>query len=154
KHLVPAIWKKAWVVHSKHAASGNKVLEYLGRYVFRIAITNSRIESVSDGQVVFRYRNKTRGLTHAAGDALRRRIPRTLIQHVLPRGCTKVRYYGIFSPRCQSQRHRAAAMLPSPPAKAADPSSHSAPTLPRCPLCKIGNLIRLAVIAPQRIRSP
>ena len=41
--LVPAaVWKKAWVVHVQHAGSGDKVLGYLARYVFRIALTNKR----------------------------------------------------------------------------------------------------------------
>jgi hypothetical protein len=40
-----AVWKQGWVVHSQHAGRGDKVLEYLGRYVFRIAIANSRIDS-------------------------------------------------------------------------------------------------------------
>jgi Putative transposase/Transposase zinc-binding domain len=51
-----AVWQKKWVVHSQHAGRGDKVLQYLARYVFRIAIANSRIESVEDGNVRFRYR--------------------------------------------------------------------------------------------------
>ena len=48
------VWKQPWVVHCQPAGQGLKVLEYLGRYVFRIAISNSRIERIEDGQVTFR----------------------------------------------------------------------------------------------------
>ncbi len=57
-HQVPAqVWQQPWVVHAQHAGRGDKVLEYLGRYVFRIAISQSRLESLQDGQVTFRYRD-------------------------------------------------------------------------------------------------
>lgn len=63
----PACWRKAWVVHAQPAGSGSKVLEYLARYVFRVAITNSRIESFETGQVTFRYRdNRTQQLHRIA----------------------------------------------------------------------------------------
>src|SRR5712691_955641 len=51
------VWKKNWVVHSQHAGRGDKVLDYLGRYIFRIAISNSRLESIDNGMVRFRYRD-------------------------------------------------------------------------------------------------
>ena len=60
----PSLWKKNWVVHSQHAGRRDrreKVLDYLARYVFRIAITNSRLESIDNGVVRFHYRDhKTR----------------------------------------------------------------------------------------------
>src|SRR2546427_580488 len=51
----PSLWKKNWVVHCQHAGRGEKVLDYLARYVFRIAITNSRLESIDSTTVRFRY---------------------------------------------------------------------------------------------------
>jgi hypothetical protein len=84
------VWSKPWVVHSQHAGSGTKVLEYLARYVFRVAIANSRIETFQCGQVTFRFRdNRTQQLRRVcipAEDFIRR-----LLQHVLPRGFPKVR---------------------------------------------------------------
>src|SRR3990172_10427824 len=57
------IWTKPWVVHCQHAGRGQKVLDYLGRYIFRVAIANSRLERIQDGQVTFRYRdNRTQQL--------------------------------------------------------------------------------------------
>ena len=45
------------VVHCQHAGRGQKVLDYLGRYIFRVAIANSSLERIQDGQVTFRYRD-------------------------------------------------------------------------------------------------
>ena len=65
------VWKKDWVVHAQPAGQGLKVLEYLGRYVFRIAITNSRIEQIEHGQVTFRYRdNRSQQVRHVTLPAL------------------------------------------------------------------------------------
>jgi hypothetical protein len=81
---------------------------------------------------------------------------------VLPRRCTKVRYYGIWSPTCRRQLDQARAVLtvplpaptepapitPTPPPAAADP-----PPM-RCPQCRTGILIRVGVLAPHRMRAP
>ena len=57
----PGIWATPWVVHCQPAGRGQKVLDYLGRYIFRVAIANSALERIQDGQVTFRYRdNRTR----------------------------------------------------------------------------------------------
>ena len=105
-----SVWKKKWVLHSQHAGRGDKVLQYLARYLFRIAIANSRLESIDDGHVRFRYRdNRTqqiRRVTLSGVDFIHR-----FLQHVLPRGATKVRYYGIFSPSCKTQLERARQLL-------------------------------------------
>ena len=147
-------WKKKWVVHSKHAGCGEKVLEYLGRYVFRIAITNSRIESIDNDKVIFRYRNNQTQLIQRATIGGVEFLARFL-QHVLPRGCTKVRYYGIFSPRCRVQRDRAAALLLTTLTQPLPPSTTPpASPLPPCPFCKTGNLIPIRPLAPKRSRSP
>ena len=51
------LWSKNWVVHCKAAGQGRQVLYYLARYVFRVAISNSRLERFANGQVTFRYRD-------------------------------------------------------------------------------------------------
>ena len=64
------------------------------RYVFRIAIANSRLESIDNGQVSFRYRdNRTQQIRHVTLPA--HEFLERFLQHVLPRGVVKVRYYGI-----------------------------------------------------------
>lgn len=107
--LPPKAWTQKWVVHAQHAGSGQKVLDYLGRYVFRIAITASRLVSLHDGQVTFRYRDhRTQEMKHvklALAEFVRR-----FLQHVLPKGFAKVRHYGLASP-ARPERHAQALTL-------------------------------------------
>lgn len=89
-----AAWHKDWVVYAKPALQGPKqVLQYLGRYVHRIALTNSRLLAIDDGLVTFRYQNygesQWRTMTLKAMEFIHR-----FLQHVLPWGVHKVRYYG------------------------------------------------------------
>ena len=152
----PKVWKKKWVVHCQHAGSGQKVLDYLGRYIFRVAISNSRLEGIDNGQVVFRYRdNRTqqmRRVTLTGVEFIRR-----LLQHVLPLGCAKVRYYGIWSASCRKQLDQARILLnvPSPSPAADSVSEDSVPELPlrlptRCPYCKIGSLVQIELLHSHR----
>jgi hypothetical protein len=156
----PSLWKKNWVVHCQHAGRGEKVLDYLARYVFRIAITNSRLESIDSRFVRFHYRdNKTHQIRHVALPGVE--FIGRFLQHVLPRGCVKVRYYGIWSPSCRQQLQCARNLL-----SAISPCSDS-PVLvsphddPRplskqspCPLCRIGPLLLIETLSPRRSRSP
>lgn len=158
--VTPSVWKKPWVVHCQPAGSGEKVLDYLGRYVFRVAITNSRLERIDHGQVTFRYRdNRTRELRHVTLPA--EEFIRRFLQHVLPRSCAKVRYYGIWSGSCRKQLDQTRTLLGGPPSVAAvdsvpDPSASERPISPpaRCPYCKIGYLIPVELIYPHRRAPP
>jgi putative transposase/transposase-like zinc-binding protein len=156
-----AVWKIRWVVHSQHAGQGDKVLEYLARYVFRIAIANSRLESLDNGVVRFRYRdNKTQQIRHVSLPAAE--FIHRFLQHVPPKSLTKVRYYGIFSPACRARLDHARQLLT--PASANTPSitvpvpenSAAVPVPPpmRCPLCHTGILVLLETLSPRRSRSP
>jgi len=94
---IPAqTWKRDWVVHIKPVGNGQKALEYMGRYLFRIAISNNRILKLSDGKVTFRYTDyksgKTKIVTLEASEFIRR-----FLQHVLPHNFMKVRYYGFLA---------------------------------------------------------
>ena len=155
------VWKKNWVVHCQHAGYGQKVLEYLGRYVFRIAISNSRLEKIDNAEVTFRYRdNRSQQLRRVklTGEEFIRRF----LQHVLPRGCAKVRYYGICSPTCRKQLQQARTLLStSTTTNAVDSAPDTPPTEQalqsapaRCPLCGIGQLLLVQVLPPQRKVPP
>jgi hypothetical protein len=157
----PAVWQKGWVVHCQPAGRGEQVLDYLGRYVFRVALSNSRLEQIAEGQVTFRYRdNRTHGLRRITlpGIAFLQRF----LQHVLPRGCTKVRYYGLWSPTGRARLAHARTflsprLLPSThaPASLPPPVASVAPPRPaRCPSCQ-GSVLRIvAILRPHRSRSP
>jgi hypothetical protein len=98
-HLPKSIWQKDWVVHCKPAVHRTRtVLNYLARYIHRVAIANSRILSADNGKVTFRYKDSKRGayintMTVNAEEFIRR-----FLQHVPPAGVHKVRYYGLWSP--------------------------------------------------------
>ena len=92
--------EKDWVVHSeKTRLSPVKVIEYLGRYIQRVAISNHRIESVEEDKVCFSYKDyadkgKRKSMSLEPLEFIRR-----FMLHILPRRFCKVRYYGIFSIR-------------------------------------------------------
>ena len=95
---VPAgVWKKQWVVHCKPVGNGNRALKYLAPYIYRVAITNNRIEKLENGQVTFRFKNSSTDQWEA------KKLPvfdfmHRFLQHVLPKGLVKIRYYGLMSP--------------------------------------------------------
>jgi len=99
------LYAKDWVVYSKRPFGGpEQVLKYLARYTHRVAISNSRLEGLGDGQVTFRYQDYADGgrgkrLTLEAMEFLRR-----FVQHVLPPGFVKVRHYGLLANRQREAR--------------------------------------------------
>lgn len=91
------VWQKNWVVHSKPVGNADNALKYLAPYVYRIAITNNRIEKLENGHVTFRFKNsRTRQCQTATLPAID--FIRRFLQHVLPKGFVKVRYFGFLSP--------------------------------------------------------
>jgi hypothetical protein len=100
--IAPQVWKKEWVVHSQPVGNGLRALRYLAPYIFRVAISNRRIVKLADGKVTFRYRTtdtgKLRMCKLPAGEFIRR-----FLQHVLPKGFVKVRYYGFLASTCRPQ---------------------------------------------------
>ena len=156
-----AVWKTPWVVHAQPAGTGVHVLEYLARSVFRIAISHSRIDRIEDGHVTVRYRdNRTQHLRRVTLPALE--FLAHFLQHVLPRGCTNVRYYGIWSSARWTDLDQARTLLsgepappttaPAPAVTAAEPPSLPVPAL--CPHCRVGHLIVMDVFRPLRRVPP
>jgi hypothetical protein len=146
-------WSQPWVVHAQHAGTGETVLEYLARYVFRVAITNSRLVDFEAGNVTFRYRdNRSHAMVHAtlsSAEFLRR-----LLQHVLPPHFAKVRHYGLFSNRAAAARDRARAQLLAvkPAPEQTDRSADSNPPPDLCPQCHVGHMLVVETLPP--VRSP
>ena len=105
-----AVWQQNWNVQIQHAGRGEKVLQYLGRYAFRIAISNSRLERFENGQVTFTYRDsQTQEIKHPTLSA--QEFIRRFLRHVLPKGFVKVRAYGLWS-ATQSAKLQKARALP------------------------------------------
>jgi len=106
KHFVSfkeRLYLKGWVVNIQTPfGSPEKVLEYLLRYVFRIAITNRRIIEVKNGKVLFSWKDYRTGhfrKMHLDVDE----FIRCFLLHILPKGFFKVRYYGIFTSRYRKE---------------------------------------------------
>ncbi len=164
-------WRRKWVVHCQHAGTGKKVLEYLGRYMHRTAIANSRLEHFDGEHVTFRYRdNRSSKIRHCHLDAVE--FARRFLQHVLPRRFVKVRSYGLYSTSSRPDLEQATQML-APATATSD--SDSAPTpepddsggepgqaaLRACPHCGVGHMHIVAELLPTarsktpiRIRAP
>ena len=98
--LKKVLYSKAWVVYAKRPFGGaGQVIEYLGRYTHKIAISNHRLQSINDGNISFSYRDyrdgsKTKVMTLSAIEFLRR-----FCLHILPKGFRKIRHFGILSSR-------------------------------------------------------
>jgi len=133
----------------------------LARYAFRVAITNSRLESFADGHVTFRYRdNRTQQLqrvTLCAEEFIGR-----FMQHILPPGFPKVRYYGLASASQHAAREQARTRLKSNLATNSNdaqtgvspPATKASALLSLCPHCRIGHLIVVQILRPQRKIPP
>ncbi len=93
--IEPEVWEQEWVVDCRSVGSGRAALKYLAPYIFRVALSNNRIVKVEDGHVTFSYRLGETGERRECRLEAVAFLHRYL-QHVLPKGFVKVRYYGLF----------------------------------------------------------
>jgi len=132
---------------------GQASLAYLARYVFKVAISERRIVSIDEHAVTFRYRkvhsNRARTMRLPIAEFLRR-----FLQHVLPTGFMKVRYYGFLSPSCSVpiEELKARIAMAHGFAQQPPPIEIEPPTPMRCPHC--GGSLRfvrsMGMAKPQR----
>ena len=162
-----AVWRTRWILHVTAWGTGEQaVLDYLARYVFRTALTNARIVGLDTQSVSFRYKERKGGRQRTcrlSGDEFMRRF----LQHVLPRGFHKVRYFGLWHP---AQRHNAArvrqmlqlqappkivpqpeAGLPSVEQPGAEPTQPIEPRI--CPHCHQGRLVFIRTVSQDTLRQ-
>nr|WP_176328528.1 transposase [Arenibacter amylolyticus] len=130
-----------WVIYCKRPFLGPaQVVEYLGRYTHKIAISNHRIKNLDINGVTFTvkdYRNGSRkGLLRLDDAEFIRRFP-----HILPKGFVRIRHYGILSSSKKSE------LLPLLQQVLGRPVNHERPPLKhrRCPYCQIGIMVTIAV---------
>ena len=112
---VRKLYKVEWVVYSKRPfGSAEQVLKYLAAYTHRVAISNRRILAIDDRTVTFRYRDRSaparsRAMTVDAHEFIRR-----FLLHVLPKGFTRIRYFGFLANRVRKQNLSPAASFSAP----------------------------------------
>ena len=158
RDLTAPLRKCEWVVYAKPPFGGpRQVVEYLGRYTHRVAISNHRLLSVDNGQVTFQYKQyrttdsqKNRQMTLSSDEFIRR-----FLLHSLPPGFQRIRHYGLLASRgklanltiCR-QFLNAPPVVPSPApgTKAAVKAQLLEPVL-RCPQCLTGVMVRIRFYA-------
>lgn len=137
------LWQKTWVVFAKRPFGSPKaVVEYLGRYTHKIAISNRRIKGIDGQNVTFDYKDyrqsgikKQMMLTH-------QEFIRRFAMHILPKRFVKIRHYGFLSSTWKRQKLKV--LQEGLQVKVLEKSERK-PFLPKCPCCKIGNLHTIAV---------
>ncbi len=162
-NIPKSVWQQNWVSHCTVWGKGEQaVLDYLARYVFRIAITNRRIVAIDDQTVTFRYkdRKKRRWRTcRVTGMEFMRRF----LMHVLPKGIHKVRYFGIWNPKNRQalKQVRLLFVLSTPPVAdltvdSAIEQTKTAKVAPGSPClqCTTGTLILIKSMPRPMIRPP
>jgi len=98
KTLIQSLFRTKWIVYAKRPFAGpEQVLEYLGRYTHRVAISNNRIVSIKNNKVTFTYKDRknndeVKNMTLNADEFIRR-----FLLHVLPSGFMKIRYFGFLA---------------------------------------------------------
>lgn len=148
KNLRQQLYAKSWVVYAKQPFAGPKqVVEYLGRYSHKIAISNHRIQSLREGKVTFRYKDyadqgKQKTMSLEATEFLRR-----FCLHILPAGFRKIRHYGILASRCKPKlkiQQWSMGIKPSPKLTRKEVLKQVLNyDTEQCPCCKTGKMIRL-----------
>lgn len=156
----PETWKKNWGIHCKAVGNGEHALKYLAPYIFRVAISNSRLKKLEHDNVTFEYRDRK---TH---ELKTRMLPAVefigeFMQHVLPHGLVKVRYYGLFSPGNRKNLEKVRKLLgatlveeasnPRPNPDLSDDARK--PHVMYCPKCR-ALLTWIETKAPIRSRGP
>lgn len=102
KHLINALFKKDWIVYAKRPFQNvNSVIEYLGRYTHKIAISNHRIKNIENGKVTFTYKDYRKESAKQIMEMDSMEFIRRFSMHILPKGFVRIRHFGILSGTCK-----------------------------------------------------
>ena len=161
RYLAP-VRRAKWVVYAKRPFAGpEQVLDYVGRYTHRVAISNNRLLAIEDGQVRFRwkdYRNESRQktMTLSADEFIRR-----FLLHALPNRFHRIRYYGFLGNRYRQEKLARCRQLlgmapPVAPSKSMSPDYRdrheelTGTSLRECPVCHRGRMAMVELLEAQR----
>jgi Putative transposase/Transposase zinc-binding domain len=154
-----------WVVYAKRPFAGpEQVLDYVGRYTHRVAISNNRLLEIAEGKVTFRYKDyrhdaQQKTMTLEAEEFIRR-----FLLHVLPEGFQRIRYYGFLANRYREQKLAHCRELldmpaPEPPAPegAKDYRERyeelTGCSLWQCPVCHKGRMLAIEILPRNHSRQ-
>jgi hypothetical protein len=161
RYLVP-LRKNEWVVYAKKPFAGpQQVLDYVGRYTHRVAISNNRILNLEDGQVTFRYKDYRNGSQQKTMPLSADEFIRRFLLHVLPEGFHRIRYYGFLGNRYRIEKlERCRRLLGMVPPQSDSPTevaeldyrdryqALTGSSLWECPACHRGRMILIGEIPP------
>jgi hypothetical protein len=103
--LAQTLSARAWVVYAQRPVCGAaQVIEYVSRYTQRVAISNGRLLSLTEGRVRFRYKDYQRGGVWQVMELSANEFLRRYVQHVLPAGYVRIRHYGLLASRCRAAK--------------------------------------------------
>lgn len=149
----PALWAKDWGVHLQPFGDGKQIIQYLGTYVCRTAISDARILEVTDSTVSFSWKDRRNGDARCRETLPGIEFTRRFLRHVLPTGLRSIRRYGYCHPAARHVRERIAFHTGIPlllgTEDPRDPDPHPAM---RCSRCQ-GQLVPLARILAQWIAN-
>lgn len=141
--LIHELYERKWVVYAKRPFNGpQSVIEYLGRYTHKIAISNHRITHITAGKVTFKYKDYRQSAAVKEMELDGLEFIRRFAMHILPKGFVRIRHYGILS---STAKAKCAALIKSQLPDMAE--SQSCRKMPepynpqRCPCCKKGTMI-------------
>ena len=146
----PSVWRRKWVVDCQAAGQNREgIVKYLAPYVFKTAITDSRIVALGNGKVTFTYRKsgsrRPRRMTLALDEFIRR-----YLMHVLPAGFMRIRHYGFMGSGCSIAHDELVALVRTAQAFEVDAIEYTpAEKQPfRCPNCG-GHLVARCIVSPE-----
>ena len=169
--LTPSVWRDLtaqlyrhdWVVYAKEPLGGPaQVLEYLGRYTHRVAISNERLLGMGEASVRLRIRDATRPKGRRVIELEAQAFIARFLLHVLPRGFKRIRHYGLLGPAKKTARLAAARQALNTPAPNPAVIESVEAFLRRvarvegagCPHCATGRFVFLEAIVPAPARLP
>jgi hypothetical protein len=140
KEIRSKLFAKDWVVYAKRPfGSPKSVVEYLGRYTHKIAISNHRLQSIDKSTVTFAYKDYKQDDQKKSMCLSHQEFIRRFAQHILPLRFVKIRHYGFLSSTWKRQKLQALqGNLKVKPTEAKPKSM-----LRKCPCCKVGNLVTI-----------
>lgn len=163
QQLINSVSKTKWIAYAKRPFAGpQQVLDYLGRYTHRVAISNNRIISIDDGRVTFTYKDRQKNdeikkMTLDANEFIRR-----FLLHVLPKGLMKIRYFGFLSHTNKKQDIALIRKLIDPHATLPEKIKESIRDMMLrltgidiscCPKCKKGKMMRIRKLPKKDMNS-